>query len=139
MQRHTSTKWFNLLQVSCNFTQKETPTQVFSCAFCEILMDTFFYSTLPVAAFGSEQKTFFITFYFVQAVPFEQTPVQVCNKDTCTTFYFIFDLGTLPNVAFNISALGHQSHKMVKETLARVFSCEFYQISKNTFFTEHLR
>ena len=25
-----------------------------------------------------------------------------------------------------------------KETLAQVFSCEFYEISKNTFFTEHL-
>ena len=26
-----------------------------------------------------------------------------------------------------------------KETLAQVFSCEFYEIFKNTFFTEHLR
>ena len=26
-----------------------------------------------------------------------------------------------------------------KESLAQVFSCEFYEISKNTFFTEHLR
>ena len=26
-----------------------------------------------------------------------------------------------------------------KETLAQVFSCEFCKISKNTFFTEHLR
>ena len=26
-----------------------------------------------------------------------------------------------------------------KETLAQVFPCEFCQISKNTFFTEHLR
>ena len=25
-----------------------------------------------------------------------------------------------------------------KETLAQVFSCEFCEISKNTFFTEHL-
>ena len=25
-----------------------------------------------------------------------------------------------------------------KETLAQVFSCEFYEIYKNTFFTEHL-
>ena len=25
-----------------------------------------------------------------------------------------------------------------KETLAQVFSCEFYEISKNTFFIEHL-
>ena len=26
-----------------------------------------------------------------------------------------------------------------KETLAQVFSCKFCEISKNTFFTEHLR
>ena len=26
-----------------------------------------------------------------------------------------------------------------KETLTPVFSCEFYEISKNTFFIEHLR
>ena len=26
-----------------------------------------------------------------------------------------------------------------KETLAQLFSCEFYEISKNTFFTEHLK
>ena len=26
-----------------------------------------------------------------------------------------------------------------KETLAQVFPCEFYEISKNTIFTEHLR
>ena len=26
-----------------------------------------------------------------------------------------------------------------KETLTQVFSCEFCEISKNTFFTEHLR
>ena len=26
-----------------------------------------------------------------------------------------------------------------KDTLAQVFSCEFCEISKNTFFTEHLR
>ena len=29
--------------------------------------------------------------------------------------------------------------KRNKETLAQVFSCEFCKISKNSFFTEHLR
>ena len=28
---------------------------------------------------------------------------------------------------------------IIKETLAQVFSCEFCEISKNAFFTEHLR
>ena len=27
---------------------------------------------------------------------------------------------------------------LLKETLAQVFSCEFCEISKNTFFTEHV-
>ena len=30
-------------------------------------------------------------------------------------------------------------YKRLKETLAKVFFCEFYEIFKNTFFTEHLR
>ena len=30
------------LQASCNFIKKETPTQVFSCEFCEISKNTFF-------------------------------------------------------------------------------------------------
>ena len=33
----------------------------------------------------------------------------------------------------------HQSHFIKKESLTQVFSCEFCEISKNTFFTEHLR
>ena len=31
-----------------------------------------------------------------------------------------------------------QSNFIKKETLAQVFSCKFYEISKNTFFTERL-
>ena len=34
----------------CNFINKETLTQVFSCEFCEIFKNTFFYRTLSVAA-----------------------------------------------------------------------------------------
>ena len=33
----------------------------------------------------------------------------------------------------------HLCQGLKKETLAKVFSCEFFEISKNTFFTEHLR
>ena len=34
----------------------------------------------------------------------------------------------------------HFFNKVIKkETLAQVFPCEFYEISKNAFFTEHLR
>ena len=31
----------------CNFLKKETLTQVFSCEFCEIFKNTFFYRTPP--------------------------------------------------------------------------------------------
>ena len=35
---------------ACNFIKKETPAQVFSCEFCEIFKNTYFYKTSPVAA-----------------------------------------------------------------------------------------
>ena len=34
---------------ACNFIKKETLTQVFSCEFCEISVNTFSYKTHPVA------------------------------------------------------------------------------------------
>ena len=38
------------LQKACNFINKESLAQVFSCEFCEISKNTFFYRTPPVAA-----------------------------------------------------------------------------------------
>ena len=35
---------------ACNFTKKETLAQVFSCEFCEISKNTFYYRTRLVAA-----------------------------------------------------------------------------------------
>ena len=35
---------------ACNFIKKETLAQVFSCEFCKIFKNTFFYRTHPVAA-----------------------------------------------------------------------------------------
>ena len=42
-------------------------------------------------------------------------------------------------VSFLINCRPEASNFIKKETLAQVFSCELYEISKNTFFTEHLR
>ena len=36
---------------ACNFIKKEDLAQVFSCEFCRISKNTFFYRTPPVAAF----------------------------------------------------------------------------------------
>ena len=42
---------FFLIKLQAFRPEKETPTQVFSCEYCEIFKNTFFYRTPPVAAF----------------------------------------------------------------------------------------
>ena len=44
---------------SCNFIKKETLGQVFSCEFCDISKNTFFYRTSLVAA-SLGRKRFFV-------------------------------------------------------------------------------
>ena len=46
----------------------------------------------------------------------------------------------MPESLFNkVAGLGPRSCDSIKkEALAQVFSCKFYEIFKNTFFTEHL-
>ena len=41
----------------CNFIQKETATQVFSCEYYEIFKNTLFYRTPPMAASGAYEKS----------------------------------------------------------------------------------
>ena len=48
------------------------------------------------------------------------------GKHLCQSLYF----NKVAGLAYNF---------IKKETLAQMFSCEFYEISKNNFFTEHLR
>ena len=50
---------------------------------------------------------------------------QNSQENTCARVSFLIKLQTLGNF-------------IKKEALAQVFSCEFCEISKNTFFTEHL-
>ena len=47
-----------------NFIKKESLAQVFSCKFCEISKNTFFYRTPPVAA--SENEHYYLTSVFIQ-------------------------------------------------------------------------
>ena len=44
----------------------------------------------------------------------------------------------VPESLFLIKLQARPATLLKKETLAQVFSCEFCEISKNTFFTEHL-
>ena len=45
---------------------------------------------------------------------------------------------TCTRVSFSIKLQAEAYNYIKKETLAQVFSCEFCEISKNTYFTEHL-
>ena len=46
---------------------------------------------------------------------------------------------TCARASFFIKLQAEACNFITKETLAQVFSCEFSEISKNTFFTEHIR
>ena len=59
---------------------------------------------------------------------FEKQPPDVFCKNRCSYFFAKFTEKNRPKACNFIK----------KETLAQVFSCEFYEISKNIFFTEHL-
>ena len=55
---------------ACNFIKKETLTQVFSCEFCQISKNTYFYRTPPVAA--SKIKSNFKHSTYITAGRFER-------------------------------------------------------------------
>ena len=46
---------------------------------------------------------------------------------------------TCVRVSFLIKLQAEACNIIKKEALAQVFSCEIFEISKNTFFTEHLQ
>ena len=52
----------------------------------------------------------------------------------------IVDIKVTKPSKFKVANFNLQARNFIKkESLAQVFSCEFCEISKNTFFTEHLR
>ena len=54
--------------LACNFIKKESLTQVFSCEFCEISKNTFFYGTPPVAASKTKELVEQILFNYVHII-----------------------------------------------------------------------
>ena len=44
------------IEIGCNFIKKETMAQVFSCEFCEISNNTYFYRAPPVGVSESENQ-----------------------------------------------------------------------------------
>ena len=61
------------------------------------------------------------------------------RKDVFLEISQISQENTCVRVSFLIKLQAAACNFIKKETLAQVFSCEFCEISKNTFFTEHLR
>ena len=59
-----------------------------------------------------------------------------CNKGCSLKFCKIHWKTQVPEVSFLIKLHTSACNFINKETLAQVFSCEFCEISKNTFFTE---
>ena len=68
------------------YLKKETLAQVFSCEFCEISKNTFFYRTLPVAAFEEISGRFFemkhVRELRVLAISFTQYSVESTQLNT---------------------------------------------------------
>ena len=70
---------------------------------------------------------------------FQKQPSEVfCKKRCSEELRKIYGKNLCQSLFFNKFA-GLRAATLLKETLAQVFSCEFCEISKNNFFTEHLR
>ena len=65
----------------------------------------------------------------------KQPPEVFCNKGALRNS----QEKTCVRVSFLIKLQAEVSNFIKKETLGRMFFCEFCEISKNTFFKEHLR
>ena len=62
-----------------------------------------------------------------------QPPEEFCKKGVIRNFTKFTE-----NTCTIVSFFAEACNFIKKETLAQVFSCEFCDISKNTFFTEHI-
>ena len=65
-------------------------------------------------------------------------PVEVFYKKLVLKIFLKFTESTCAKVSFLITLQAEACNFIKKEILAQVFYCEFYKISKNTYFTEHL-
>ena len=82
---------------ACNFIKKETLTQVFSCEFCAIANNTFFYRTFPCDYFSKQQelRSSLVTLYSHDAYPNNETKKKI-QKLPSEVFY---KKGVLENLA----------------------------------------
>ena len=68
----------------------------------------------------------------------KQPPEAFCKKMCCWKFHKIHRKTPMPKTLLKKRLWPQACNFIKKETLVQVFSCEFCEISKNTFFTEHI-
>ena len=130
---------------ACNFIKKETLVQVFSCEFCEIFMNIYFEEHLGTTASG------FMFFIFLKPYSYNSTTTSNHNNMTCMQDHFTQSItlswircsvkkvflelsqNLQKNTCASLFFQPQACNFFKKETLAKLFSFEFCEISKNTF------
>ena len=83
---------------------------------------------------------FTISFFFQKAYKASELVAQMSSvKKVVSKISQNSQKRTSGRASFLIILQGAACNFIKKETLAQVFSCEYYEISKSTFFTEHRR
>ena len=71
-------------------------------------------------------------------IPFSRSSHQRCSVRKVLRNFAKFTGKHLCHSLFFNKAAGQRPATLLEKTLLQVFSCKFYEISKNTFFKEHL-
>ena len=119
-----------LLDSAWNFIKKETLAQVSSCEFCEVSKNNFFTQHLRTTA------SVMMLLMTSSNDQFRSSHQKCSIKKGVLKNFTKFTRKHLWQSFFFHKVVGW-GLLIEKETLAQVFSCEFCEISKNTFFTEH--
>ena len=115
-QENTCARISCLIKVQAwGFRQNETLALMFSCDFCKISKNTIFYRTPHIAASAN-----YLTIIIINGLK---------------TYYILLNQSS----GAVLSKRSKACNFIKKLALAQVFSCEFCEIFKNTFFYRHLR
>ena len=101
--------------------KKENTTQVLSCEYCKIFKNSFFIEHL---------RLLLLLMYFRRNIEKPRICFQICNftKKRLQHKYFLVNIEKFLRTSI-----------LKKKTTTQVFSCEFCEIFKKSFFIEHLR
>ena len=112
---------------ACNFIKKETLALVLSCEFCEISKNTFSYRPPPVTPSIRKPE--------LQKNRKSRSSHQRCS---IKRVFLVISRNSQENICARVSFLIklQACNFIKKETRTQVFSCEFWEIFKSTFFTD---